>query len=381
MNKKWYLTVIAIVLISIITACTNHSEEETEYDVEAPANGTEEEKTAEQDHRKEQDTVPVTESEQEPALPITFSFAGDTMAAGKVAPYIEEYGYQYSWEQAKPYLEESDIAMVNLETAVSEKGVASNKSYAFQSHPNLIKGMKWAGVDLVTVANNHSLDYGIEAFTDTLHHLTEEGIVYVGGGMNEAEAYRAKQVTVRGKTISFLGFSSVLPAVSWYAGENQPGLASGYQVERVYDVASQAVHASDITIVYMHWGEELADYPRTSDREMAHTLIDLGVDLVIGAHPHVLQGLEYYNGKLIAYSLGNFIFTTSSVETARQSAVLQVAIDEEGAQSAKVYPMTIDQGAVWQADEQETKVIMQRLSSLSEGGTWTEHGEFLPIVH
>ncbi|WP_088104176.1 CapA family protein [Halalkalibacter urbisdiaboli] len=361
MVKRFCLLFIVPVVIFVCTGCAQNEEDISRE---------------RQPLQNQDDIAPQKEIEPEP--PITFSFAGDTMAAGNVAPILEEKGYQFPWEQARPYLEESDIAMVNLETAVSLRGEPTNKTYAFRSHPDLIKGMKWAGVNMVTVANNHSLDFGTESFEDTLNTLTEHDITYVGGGFNEEEAYQSKQMTIRGKTVSFLGFSRVLPSVSWYARKEQPGLASGYQDERVYELATQAVENSDITVVYMHWGKELADTPETADREMARQLIDLGVDMVIGSHPHVLQGLEYYKGKLIAYSLGNFIFTNSHQELARQSVVLQVAINEDGKQTAKVYPMKIDMGAVWTADNQESENIMKRLSSLSKGGEWTEEGEYLP---
>ncbi|GAB7388749.1 hypothetical protein BSNK01_25870 [Bacillaceae bacterium] len=308
---------------------------------------------------------------------ITFSFAGDTMAAGKVAPILTTKGYQYPWKAAKPLLETSDIAMVNLETSVSFRGAPEEKEYVYRSHPDLLRGAKWAGVDIVTVANNHSLDYGRTAFTDTLGFLQDFAIAYVGGGRNEQEAYARKEMTVRGEKISFLAFSRVLPSFSWYPGKERAGLASGYQKERVYALVSEAAAAADITVVYMHWGEELADHPDPEEREMARRLIDLGADLVIGSHPHVWQGLEWYKGKLIAYSLGNFIFTTSFHEMARRTGVLQVAIDEDGKQSARLIPLKIDQGAVWQPAEAERNEIIERVASLSVGGKWGQDGRFI----
>ncbi|GAA0371213.1 CapA family protein [Bacillus horti] len=324
------------------------------------------------DGENEQETDPIEEVKGQGS--ITLAFAGDTMAAGKVAPILADRGYMYPWEQAKPYFTEADLAMVNLETAVSTKGhEAEDKTFAFNSHPDLLKGASWAGIDLVTLANNHALDYGKNAFLDTLHYLHDHSLEYVGGGKNEAEAFARVDKVVEGKTIGFLGYSRVLPAVSWYAGVDTPGLASGYQEERVLEHIAKAAEETDLTIVYMHWGKELADEPEEKDRELARKMIEAGADIVIGSHPHVLQGLEYYKGKLIAYSLGNFIFTMSHNELGRQSAILQVNISEDGQQSARLIPMKIEHGAVWDADDETYKEIMQRMARLSHGGHWHDN--------
>lgn len=277
----------------------------------------------------------------------------------------------YPWEEAKPFLSETDLAMVNLETAVSLKdGEPAEKQFAFLSHPDLLKGANWAGIDLVSLANNHALDYGPAAFLDTLSHLKQYDIAYVGGGANHAEAYQRQDFVIKEQTIGFLGFSKVLPSVSWYAAENRPGLASGYQEEEVYKRIAEAAEETDLTIVYIHWGKEMADEPEPRDREMAYKMIDAGADVVIGAHPHVLQGLEYYKGKLIAYSLGNFIFTMSRHELGRQTGVLQLTIDPDGQQSARLIPMVIEHGAVKLADEETGASILERMKRLSKGGKW-----------
>lgn len=302
---------------------------------------------------------------------LSISFAGDTMAAGRIAPVLQEHGYMYPWKEAKPFLEETDLAMVNLETAVSTNdGEPAEKEFAFLSHPDLLKGASWAGVDLVSLANNHALDYGEAAFLDTLQHLEEHDLDYVGGGVNAAEAYQRKDKIVNGKKISFLGFSRVLPSISWYAGENKPGLASGYQEEEVYKRIAEASEEADIVVVYMHWGKEMTDEPQEKDKQMAYRMIDAGADAVIGAHPHVLQGMEFYKGKLIAYSLGNFIFTMSHNELGRQTAILQWSIDSTGKQRAKMIPMVIEFGTVRKADEETSKKILERLTRLSKSGHW-----------
>lgn len=305
---------------------------------------------------------------------LTLAFAGDTMAAGRVAPILEEMGYQYPFQHVKGLFDQADLTMLNLETAVSLRGEAEEKQFAFRSHPDLVKGMAWAGVDIVTLANNHTLDYGHAALHDTFQYLQEYGIDYVGAGSNQNEAYSARVFEINGTRIAYLGFSRVLPTVDWYATENRPGLASGYQVDRMLSIVEDVKSESDLCIVYIHWGRELEDQPQEADRAIAYQLIDAGADLIIGAHPHVLQGMEWYNGKLIAYSLGNFIFTTSYQEVARQSGVLLVDIDlSSGEQHATFHPLKIEYGAVWDTDVDEREEILNRLRSLSKNGIWVNH--------
>ena len=251
------------------------------------------------------------------------------------------------------------------------------KQYTFRSDPDMAKALKRAGIDIVTVANNHALDFGPQAFLDTIDYLDQAGIKVVGGGANEEEAYASKMVEVKGKTLQFFGFSRVLARADWHAGYQHPGMASAYDPTLVYRHVEPAISKSDYTVVYLHWGEELADDPLPYQVELAHGLIDRGVDLVIGSHPHVLQGMEWYKGKLIAYSLGNFVFTTSRTEIPRQSGILQVSLQEEKIVPQFV-PMYIHIGAVWLANDEQSRMIMDRLQRLSKQGTWNEERIFEP---
>lgn len=353
---KIYKQYARLVLLIFLVACSKEQEEQVKI---------------EDKQSKEVKQEKLLEQKEEP---IILTFAGDTMAAGKVAPILEQNGFQYPWENAKAYFENSDLTMINLETPVTLKGEPENKQYAYQSHPDLIKGAKWAGVDIVSLANNHSLDYGREAFHDTMTNLQKHDITYVGGGLNENEAFSQRAFNIKGKKVSFLAFSRVIPFVSWYANGDQSGIASGYQSDKVYEIVSSIANDTDILIVYMHWGKEMADEPNSEDVKFAYDLIDHGADVIIGAHPHVLQRLEYYKGKLIAYSLGNFIFTMSHHDIARQSAILKVTLESDGTQTAQVKPMRIHNGAVWETEEEESNEILKRLEALSKGIHWKDNG-------
>ncbi|RSK26769.1 CapA family protein [Bacillus sp. HMF5848] len=362
--EKWiYITIVCLLL----SACSDRKEQ---LNVVLPENETmltEEPESMEQIEELE----PIRDKE-----PLTFSFAGDTMAAGKVAAILQQEGYEYPWQQAKNHLVHSDITMLNLETPVTTICEPASKKYSYQSHPDLLKGMKFAGVDIVTVANNHALDCGEVGLIETIKHLRKAGILYVGGGEDMVEAYSAREIDVRGQRVSIVGFSRVLPDVSWYAGTRKPGLSSGYQDKIVLEKIQEAAMGSDFTVVYMHWGIELADVPEDKDRQLAHQMIDAGADMIIGSHPHVLQGFEFYKGKLIAYSLGNFIFTMSHQDIARQTGVLNVKVHESGKQEVTFTPMRIQNGAVWITEEEESQAILKRLNSISISGQWNNEGVF-----
>ncbi|WP_134698481.1 CapA family protein [Ammoniphilus sp. YIM 78166] len=332
------------------------------------------------EERKEKEAVgssqPTTTLPLPSPSPIVISFAGDTMMAGRVADMVKAKGPDYPFTDAAPIFHGSDLSMLNVETAISTRGDAKQKEYTFRSDPVMAEALKNAGVDVVTVANNHALDYGSEAFLDTLAHLHKAGVRYVGGGNNQEEAYAPVELEVKGKKIAIFGFSRVLAEASWHAGQNHPGMSSAYDPELVYRSVKPYVSQNDYTIVYLHWGQELAEKPLPYQVQLAHGLIDLGVDLVIGSHPHVLQGLEWYKGKLIAYSLGNFVFTTSRTAEGRQSGILQVTLTDDQI-LPRFIPMHIDQGAVWHANETITQQIMERLKRLSVGGSWQSDNTFV----
>lgn len=322
--------------------------------------------------------IPPIPEEQKEEPKILLSFAGDTMMAGRVADIIKQKGADYPFTDAAPIFEKSDLAILNLETAISQMGDAKQKEFTFRSEPIMAEALKKAGVDLVSVANNHALDFGTEAFLNTMSNLKKQGVRYVGGGINQEEAYAPAIIEVKGKKVQIFGFSRVLAEANWHAGANHPGMASAYDPQLVYKAVEPHLPQSDYTIVYLHWGQELADSPLPYQVQLAHGLIDLGVDLVIGSHPHVLQGAEWYKGKLIAYSLGNFVFTTSRLEEGRQSGILQVTLQGDDI-IPQFIPMYIHQGGVWLADEVKSQQIMERLRRLSKDGTWTDEKIFEPL--
>jgi poly-gamma-glutamate capsule biosynthesis protein CapA/YwtB (metallophosphatase superfamily) len=239
---------------------------------------------------------------------IRVTFAGDLMLDWSIKNTIKKKGINYPFEQVRKEVSKSDISIANLETAVTKRTKRFPKTYNFKANPSAIKGVTNAGFDLVSLANNHSMDYGQEGLIDTLNELKKRNLPYIGAGKNSAEAYRVKTFTVKGKKISFLAFSRVIPAQSWVAQSKRAGTANGYNLNTILKSIKKVSLHSDYVFVYMHWGIEKNKKPEKFQRQYAKKMIDAGADAVIGSHSHVLQGFEYYKGKPIAYSLGNFLF-------------------------------------------------------------------------
>ena len=222
---------------------------------------------------------------------------------------IREKGPNYPFQYVREEVSSADLAIVNLETAVTTHSVKdTNQIYNFKSDPISLAGIKNAGFDLVTIANNHVLDYKQQGFLDTLQHLEHAGLHYVGGGRNAKEAYAAQVFEIKGQKIKFLAFSRFIPTGEWFAKPNKPGVAEAYNEESVLPVIKREREGADYLLVYMHWGVEKKHKPEKWQREYAHKMIDAGADAIIGSHVHVLQGFEFYKGKPIAYSIGNFLF-------------------------------------------------------------------------
>jgi poly-gamma-glutamate synthesis protein (capsule biosynthesis protein) len=269
---------------------------------------------------------------------ISVSFVGDILLAGHVGEKINKDGVNYPFTKIRPILYSSDFSIGNLESAVGISGVANgNKQYAFRADPKVLKGVKWSGIDILSVANNHVLDYGPDAFKETLDGIRSEGMYYVGAGKDIDEAYSPAIVEKHGQKIAIFAVSRVVPSVDWHAGKNWRGVASIYNPDKLIDRMKSIRGQVDMIAVYLHWGVEKESMPKSYQRGLARQLIDSGADIVIGSHPHVLQGFEFYKGKLIAYSLGNFVFTNLNNET----LILNVNYNQDGTQSVRIIPCLI----------------------------------------
>lgn len=303
----------------------------------------------------------------EAAKAVRLLFAGDVYlsdhvleaydAAGGIDGVLSQ-GYQAEIQAA-------DYFVTNEEFPFSTRGTpAPDKQFTFRVHPEKVKLMQEMGIDLVTLANNHALDYGRDAMLDTIDTLDHAGIRHVGAGKNLAEARKPAIVKLNGRTFAFIGATRVYPEADWAAGTDSAGMFSAYDGgAALAEEVKAAKQQADYVIAYVHWGIEREEMPNEVQKSIAHRLVDAGADLVVGAHPHVLQGLEYYQGVPIAYSLGNFVFGSSIPST----ALLQADVDDEGLRlrlipgaSATGYTRKLD-------DAEKIAAFYEKMSGLSSG--------------
>lgn len=225
-------------------------------------------------------------------------------------------------------LEAADVAMVNLETAVTDRGEPAPKDYVFRAPASAFEALREGGVDVVTLANNHGLDFGLTGMRDTLAAARRAGVQVVGAGRNAARAYAPYRITVDGQRIAIIGATQVLDdhlIEEWTAGPGKPGLASAKEVGRLVRAVREARETSDTVVVYVHWGVELMTCPTGDQQSLAERLVQAGADVVVGAHAHVLQGAGRLGKAFVAYGLGNFVFYAFREETSR-TGVLEVTV-------------------------------------------------------
>ncbi len=285
--------------------------------------------------------IAVTLLSQPPKLhaeELVITAVGDIMLAGKWAQLLKQKGYEYPFQNVRKTVAAGDINLANLESPLAESGQEySAKTFRFRADPQVAKAIRAAGFNLVTLANNHSMDFGAAALTETLHHLNSNGIAWIGAGENLSEARKMALYTIKGKKIAFLGYSLTQP-IEFFAGTDRPGTAPGYEKLVTADIASARSQA-DYVVVSFHWGKEACSTVQSYQRTAAHKAIEAGADVIIGHHPHVLQGIERYKNGIIFYSLGNFTFASKST-IADVSAMIRIHFNENS-REAEILPLDV----------------------------------------
>ncbi|MEW6399519.1 MAG: CapA family protein [Bacillota bacterium] len=273
---------------------------------------------------------------------VQLAFVGDIMLALRVAGLIGQKGTDYPWQHVAPVLQKADLAVGNLECAVGTTGQPEKgKEYTFRAPPLAADGLARAGIDVVGLGNNHALDYGRECFLETLDNLKRVKVAYVGGGRNLEEAARPYIADLKGIKVGILGVCLHLPK-GWGATEKVSGLFSGFDTNRLYKAIRDLGSRVDWTVVFVHWGNERADHPEKWHQTLAQRMLEAGADLVIGHHPHVWQGIDRRDRSLIAYSLGNFIFTIRpEFPQQQQTGILLVTLTRDRIREVRVIPCHI----------------------------------------
>jgi len=270
---------------------------------------------------------------------VSIAAVGDIMLGHHTIHYIQTYGVDYPFDSTRQALRQSDIAFGNLEAPFTRTGTKFEKTFNFKVPPEYVTGITRSGIDIVTLANNHILDYGIEGLKNTLTVLDSVGLAYCGAGLNLEQARKPAIIERNGLRVAFLGYSLTFPEEFW-ATKSRGG--TNYPTEASMRASIQHCDSiADFIVVTFHWGAEGKNFPKDYQKQYARLAIDLGADLVLGHHPHVLQGLEVYKNRLIAYSLGNFTFSSYS-RRATESMILKVYLVEEGLFFAKIIPLSVD---------------------------------------
>jgi poly-gamma-glutamate capsule biosynthesis protein CapA/YwtB (metallophosphatase superfamily) len=255
---------------------------------------------------------------------------GDVNLGDRIGLAIGAYGSRYPWSRVAAALKRADIAVANLECAVSRRGSPLSKQYTFRGAPSSLRAAAFfAGIDVLTLANNHSLDFGRLAFADTLRFAHDYGMKTIGGGANLTVARRPAVIRAGGLKVALLGFSDVRP-LGFDAGQSTSGTTPAFPEIVAADVRAAARRA-DVVVAYFHWGIERTFVPSARQRSLAAVAFDAGATVVLGTHPHVLQPIATPRPRqLVAWSLGNFVFGATSPATSR-TGILNIRLGAQGA--------------------------------------------------
>ena len=318
------------------------------------------------------DRFPTQDAESEPkseptkeSKPVTLLFTGDVLLSDYVLSNYNNNGIDgvLSPELLRE-LRDADLTVINNEFPFSTRGTqAPDKQFTFRVDPKYVSVLTDMGVDIATLANNHVLDFGPDALQDTFDTLDHAGIDYMGAGNDPARAEALVTREAGGKTFGFLAASRVIPVVSWDIQNSSPGVFTTYDPTRLVAAIKAAKESCDYLTVFVHWGIEREEYPQDYQVSMAKQYIDAGADLVIGSHPHVLQGITYYKDKPICYSLGNFIFNRDIPRT----AAVKVTIDGEKEPEIRLIAATASNARTVACEDAQAAEIYDHLEDISTG--------------
>lgn len=298
---------------------------------------------------------------------VLIGFAGDVMIGRLVNDIIEKKGYSYPWGNSLSMLAQTDIRIINLETTLTSHTQKNPKVFNFKALPDRVKTLQSAHIDIVNLANNHSLDFKKEGLAETIATLDSAGILHVGAGADIQHARKPVILTKHGIKIGIIGYTDNEP--TWKATEDTPGI-NYIHVGDVQNIAQQ-IHSLrplvDIVIVTSHWGPNMQQVPSPDFIEFAHAIIDNGADIIHGHSSHIFQGIEIYKNKVIMYDTGDFIDDYAVDPQLRndQSLFFAINVTKNGPTSITLTPVIINNMQVNIADHTDKKEIIHRIQKLS----------------
>lgn len=308
--------------------------------------------------------VPTATPTPEPR--VTLVAVGDLMLARSLGRALEVDPADTPFAAVRDLLRGADITVGNLECAIGTAGEPAPKAFTFRAPPAAASSLADAGFDVLSLANNHILDYGVPALDETLAHLDAVGIVYAGAGRDAAAARRPAVVEVGGLRLAFLSYVHVpveqggFVTESWAATDATPGVAWA-SPELVDEDVRTALPGVDHVVVLLHSGYEGVEQPNEIQRAVARTAVDAGASLVIGHHPHVLQRTERYGTGLIVYSLGNFVFDGFR-DAGAESAILTLTFTRQGVSNPSWIPVVLVEGRPILVEGAQAEAILARLT-------------------
>lgn len=289
--------------------------------------------------------VPFAAAGQARAPTVEIAFVGDVMVAETPGELIARG--QDPFAPFADWLRRADLRVGNLECVVATGGTPEpGKPYTFRADPRVLPLLK-RHFDGMSVANNHSGDFGKAAFVEMLQLMRKAQLPYFGGGKDLHEAHAPWIVERNGLRIALLGYVEFKPR-SFEAGAGRPGVAWSGEEEQVIEdiIAARSRHRADLVIPYLHWGWEDEQYTSERQRRFARAMIDAGADLVVGAHPHVTQGVELYKDRPIVYSLGNFLFNGFDTPATLTGWTLEATLDRAGVVDWRIRVARLDKDGV-----------------------------------
>ncbi|MFE9960190.1 CapA family protein [Micromonospora sp. NPDC005299] len=272
------------------------------------------------------------------AVEVRLAFAGDVHFTGRTLRLLEDP--QTVFGPITSMLRDADVTLLNLETAVTDRGTPQPKTYRFRAPRTAFAALRAAGVDAVSIANNHILDYGRQGLADTLDAAAEARYPVFGAGRDADAAYAPWLTTVRGLRIAVLGMSQVHDlAGSWRATDTRPGVAMAFDPARATAAVRSARERADLVIVFMHWGVEGNSCPSGEMKTFAGRLSEAGADIVVGTHAHTLLADGWLGRTYVHYGLGNFLWYGNSHST--DSGVLNLVVRERTVVDSRFVPATV----------------------------------------
>jgi len=277
---------------------------------------------------------------------LTLAFAGDVHFAAQLAPLLRRPTRALA--ELRPALGRADLTTVNLETALTGRGSPAPKTWHFRAPPAALDALAGAGVDVVTLANNHAVDYGPVGLRDTLAAKQESPLPVVGIGEDEDEAFTPAVLEVEGRRVAVLGATQVPEWTSSKAaaGPSSAGVAVALDPARLARAVRAARRRADVVVVYLHWGTDYTSCPDASQRSTSQLLADAGADVVVGTHAHQLQGAGWLGRTYVSYGLGNFVWWRRNSPLQAATGVLTLTLKGHRVVDEQWEPLAVEQDGV-----------------------------------